>query len=387
METKSLILAFVPILLAGLFVHGVNARIHRQTDGPRWWMIGTAVHALGVGLIAARGLVPDFIGIVVGDVLAAGGFYLMLHGVARFADRQLPRFLIPLMTGFMLIGFPLFTYVIDSGAIRFGVFAVAIIVPNLAMLPYLKIIGDRDGQSSVRLLRYTIWYFTLSLAAILGGVLIFDPGMPSILAGNNIVGVGFLSLMVVETNLVFGFVLLSAGHSAAVLREAAFTDVLTGLPNRRAFERVVSAAAAEGGEQAVPAALAVFDIDHFKRVNDRYGHDIGDAMLRHVAQTLAASLRADDFLARLGGEEFVALIHADDTETVAQVAERARRSVEEVPLLVEGKALHVTVSAGVVELTEGSPCFTDLFRAADAALYEAKDAGRNQIVMAAQVAA
>jgi len=383
MDSKTLILAIVPVILAGVFIHAVNAAIQQNKDGPRWWLAATATHGIGLGLISLRGVGPDVLGIVLGDMMAAGGFIIMLEGVARFAGRRVPRWQLGALAAVVVLGFPAFTWGVDSAALRFAVFGVAVIVPNLLMLSYLSVIGRRDGNLGVRLLRYTIYYFVGSLAVISVGVLLFDPDMPSVLAPNQMVALGILSLMVVETNLVFGFVLLSAGHSASVLRKAALTDHLTGLPNRRAFEALVHRALGGEAEADRKSALAVFDVDHFKHVNDTHGHDVGDAVLQHVAQVLSRAIRDTDHVARLGGEEFVALIHASSPASASDIAERARQAVEDTPYVLNGKPIPVTISAGLVEVKGDEPSLTRLFKQADTALYEAKDAGRNRVILAA----
>jgi diguanylate cyclase (GGDEF)-like protein len=383
MDSKTLILAIVPVILAGVFIHAVNAAIQQDKDGPRWWLAGTAMHGIGLGLISLRGVVPDVFGIVLGDIMAAGGFLIMLEGAARFAGLNVPRWQLGGLAGVVVIGFPAFTWIVDSAALRFAVFGVAVIIPNLLMLSYLSVIGQRDGNPGVRLLRYTIFYFVGSLAVISVGVVLFDPDMPSVLAPNQLVAFGILSLIVVETNLVFGFVLLSAGHSAAVLRKAALTDHLTGLPNRRAFEAMVHREFGVAEPAARQSALAVFDVDHFKQVNDTYGHDVGDAVLQHIADVLKRAIRDTDHVARLGGEEFVALIHAGGPASVGEIAERVRQAVEDSPFELDGKVIAITISAGLVEVRGDEPCLTRLFKQADTALYEAKDAGRNRVILAA----
>lgn len=383
MDSKTLILALVPVILAGVLIHAVNASIQKTTDGPRWWLAGTAAHGIGLGLISLRGVVPDVLGVVIGDILAAGGFLIMLEGVARFAGHQVQRGLLGALGGLVVFGFPLFTWVVDNAAIRFAIFGVGVIAPCLMMLPYLKAIGERDGLPGVRLLRYTIYYFVISLAVISFSVLVFDPDMPSVLAPNQLMALGILSLIVVETNLVFGFVLLSVGRSATVLKRAALTDHLTGLPNRRAFEDLVNESFASTPADDAPSAVAVFDVDHFKQVNDTYGHDVGDAVLQHVATILEVAIRDTDHVARMGGEEFVALIHARDSVTVQDVADRVRRAVHEQPFVHDGREITVTISAGLVEVTDDHPTLTALFKRADEALYRAKGAGRNRIITAA----
>ena len=387
MNPQSLILALLPVILAGVFVHAVNTLMHKSRPGPAWWLAGTAVHGIGQALICFRAELPDVLGIVVGDILSAGGFLIMLEGLARFSGRPLSRWVSGGIAALILIGFPVFTWGADIAAVRLAIFAAAVMMSNLLMLPYLDAIGRRDGQMGVRLLRYTIYYFIFSLAVTSIGVMLFDPNMPSILAPSQFVSFGMLSLFGVETTLIFGFVLLSSGQSVANLRGAAMADHLTGLPKRRAVEHRVNAEFANSDEAGIGAALAVFDIDHFKGVNDVHGHDVGDEVLKHVAATLSKSLRKSDFVARLGGEEFVALLHDTDAEGFRLVADRVRAAVEASPLERDGQLIKVTISAGLAPLptrdaTE-SACFKRLFALADAALYRAKDSGRNQVVLAA----
>ncbi|WP_203291784.1 GGDEF domain-containing protein [Maricaulis parjimensis] len=387
MNPQSLIMALLPVILAGVFVHGVNTLMHKSRPGPAWWLAGTAVHGLGQALICFRAGLPDALGVVLGDILSAGGFLIMLEGVARFSGRSLPRWVSGSIAAALVLGFPVFTWVTDNAAVRLAIFAAAVILSNLLMLPYLDVIGRRDGQTGVRLLRWTIYYFIFSLAAISIGVMLFEPGMPSILAPSQLVAVGLLSLFGVETTLIFGFVLLSSGQSVADLRSAAMTDHLTGLPNRRAFEHRVNEAFRTSNAAEFGAALAVFDIDHFKRVNDQHGHDVGDAVLRHVADTLSRCLRKSDYVARLGGEEFVAVLHDVDAEGFRLVADRVRAAVEASPLEIDGQSIRVTISVGLAPLStrdaQEDASFSALFAIADAALYRAKHGGRNQVVLAA----
>ncbi|WP_417487864.1 GGDEF domain-containing protein [Maricaulis sp.] len=383
MDSKTLILALVPVILAGVLIHAVNASIQKTSDGPRWWLAGTAAHGIGLGLISLRGFVPDVVGVVIGDILAAGGFLILLEGVARFAGQRVPHWQLGALAGLVVFGFPVFTWAVDIAALRFAIFGIGVIVPCLLMLPYLTVIGHRDGLPGVRLLRYTIFLFVIALAVLSSSILLFDPDLPSVLAPSQMMALGILFLMVVETNLVFGFVLLSAGRSASVLKQAALTDHLTGLPNRRAFEAVVNESFLSSPAAVAPAAIAVFDVDHFKQVNDTYGHDVGDAVLQHVADILKSAIRETDHVARLGGEEFVALIHSHSSVTVQDVAERVREAVQDHPFRLDGREIPVTISAGLVEVTDAHPTLTGLFKRADAALYRAKDAGRNRIITAA----
>lgn len=153
----------------------------------------------------------------------------------------------------------------------------------------------------------------------------------------------------------------------------ALTDVLTGLPNRRALEK------AFGRWPGGPCALLCVDIDHFKKFNDGYGHIAGDAALKHVAQVFRRTLRDHDVAARIGGEEFALWLPDTTLPRALDVGERVRCRVAAAPLHWSGADLQVTCSVGVAALPDSVSRIENLFGAADAALYSAKRAGRNQV--------
>lgn len=164
------------------------------------------------------------------------------------------------------------------------------------------------------------------------------------------------------------------------LATLASTDSLTGLPNRRSFMAALDAKAAEQDGLAPPGALLMLDIDHFKRVNDQYGHPVGDIVLQHVAHVIRHNLRQEDRAGRLGGEEFAVLLQNTTAAESLQLAERLRLSVEGSPAETSAGPIRVTISIGLVEFL-GLDGKTALSRA-DQALYEAKAGGRNQVRVA-----
>jgi diguanylate cyclase len=170
-------------------------------------------------------------------------------------------------------------------------------------------------------------------------------------------------------------------RALAEARREATTDMLTGLPNRRAFDEQLRRAAGQAMRSGEPLALLIADIDRFKAINDTWGHPVGDAVLRRVAQTIQACLTDPGQAARLGGEEFSALLPGTPLEAARQMAERIRLAVSEKSFSVRstGKELGaVTISIGVALYHPGEslPCFVER---ADAALYRAKQAGRNRV--------
>lgn len=157
---------------------------------------------------------------------------------------------------------------------------------------------------------------------------------------------------------------LSGALSRAYVTELASRDVALARRHQRSF------------------AVAMLDIDHFKRVNDTFGHHAGDAALRAMAHACTAGLRASDYFGRLGGEEFVCVMPEATTEDAMACAERMRLAIAGLLVPTDTGFLHFTVSIGVAVLDHGYDSWDDLLRAADAALYTAKAAGRNRTVLA-----
>jgi diguanylate cyclase (GGDEF)-like protein/PAS domain S-box-containing protein len=162
------------------------------------------------------------------------------------------------------------------------------------------------------------------------------------------------------------------------LIEQALTDHLTGLANRRAFSERLEGELARAERHGHPLSLVVLDLDHFKRVNDRRGHEVGDRVLVEVARRLRSESRRGELVARVGGEEFAWILPGSDMAGGVSAAERARARVAAAPIPGVGT---ITVSAGVAALCDGESG-QDLLRDADRALYEAKAAGRNRTVSA-----
>lgn len=170
------------------------------------------------------------------------------------------------------------------------------------------------------------------------------------------------------------------------LRSASQTDLLTGLYNRRGFEEAADALL--GNDLSRPIALVLFDLDHFKTINDVHGHDVGDDVLRQVAEIARRNFRGMDLLVRHGGEEFLALLPDTSREEAALVAERVRQAVEKAQIPIAGGGIvAVTASFGCAARTHSTrgDHFEDLIKKADMALYAAKANGRNYVATSAIV--
>jgi len=174
-------------------------------------------------------------------------------------------------------------------------------------------------------------------------------------------------------------------HNVQLSLEMAITDQLTGLHNRRYMSRHLDTLISGANKTGKPIAFLIFDIDHFKRVNDTHGHDIGDEVLREFAGRIAANVRGIDLACRYGGEEFVVVMPDTDMDFAYNVAERLRKSVESTPFAISRAPdrLNITISIGIAGSSGTADSAAALLHRADQALYRAKNEGRNRVVAAA----
>lgn len=183
---------------------------------------------------------------------------------------------------------------------------------------------------------------------------------------------------IVAEGILFSLFLLIVGERVnRDLRTQALHDPLTGLYNRRAFEEIALHQLSAAARSKKTLSVLMFDIDHFKQVNDRHGHPVGDEVLKQTADALGRSLRDEDFLCRWGGDEFCALLPHATRDQAREAAERALRALESSEIKVDGRHIPITISIGVACDDGSSQQFPSLVELADAALYRAKESGRN----------
>ncbi len=230
------------------------------------------------------------------------------------------------------------------------------------------------------LILFLLFFFILT-------VLLFPPAGQNF--GNEF-SIGFRARFMASTILTFAFFWIvefirsraddSLYQTLDRLERFAFTDPLTGIGNRRDFQNHLKWILAQSERSGAPFSIALMDIDHFKRINDRHGHTAGDAILRHVVQTVNESLRETDRVFRWGGEEFALIMPGITLEEATSVAERVRRHIAETPFkLSNGKTVHITVSAGVDAWTKAVNNLGEVIANADSKLYLAKKLGRNRV--------
>lgn len=191
----------------------------------------------------------------------------------------------------------------------------------------------------------------------------------------------FLGCMLSVLAINFGFISMVNARMAELLVYSAGHDWLTGMLNRGNLEKCAELLTAKGLKAKQTQAMFLMDLDHFKLINDTYGHLFGDKVIQMFAKLAKENMRDIDLLGRYGGEEFC-IIMPNATETEAQmVAERIRRKYEKMVIMFDNNPVKCTVSAGVCDSSQMGGDFKDMFSAADRALYVAKEAGRNRVVL------
>ena len=342
-----------------------------------WWAAAYFAVALGIALLlAAKGDV-DSAWTGAGFTLLSLGAASMWTGARRLSDQ-------PPLAAALAAG-PLLTfaaamaqtggYFAISGVIQFAVSDTYFILTIMTLWSY-----PRTGlRSAIPLMAFIGLHAAVFLIGLVEAL--FD-----LLPQRGLIGFGVLFSVVHFEQLVFAMgssiflVALVRERSELRHKAAASIDLLTGLATRRAFMEKAQQALAIRSD-ATPLTLLMFDLDHFKSVNDSYGHATGDQVLQTFAQVARSRLRANDVIGRLGGEEFAVIMPGTSARTAGHIANRIRRAFAEIPLAIGGRSMRTTVSGGIAA-AEAGMTLEQLLSTADAALYRAKGKGRNRIELA-----
>ena len=345
-----------------------------------WNWGGWAILGGFVGL-AARLTVPEWISILVGNGLIQIGMAIYARAIYRFvAQSEPPRWI----TGFTVLALIALALMLPSSMNqRTSVLSFLFIVP---LVPCAWLIY-RHAWHAERSLRSIAFTFSLCIVALLvRGVhaRLSPQEYTNLLQASFGQGGTFLMAFVALLGAGWGFVLAGFERTASQLEVLATHDGLTGCVNRRTADAMLSHALARGRRDGSPVALVLIDIDHFKQINDRYGHATGDEALRAFAAAVRLRLRNSDVFGRWGGEEFGLILPATDRPGAMRLAEEVRASVEALELQApDSGTIAVRMSAGVAIAPSDSELKSaTLYRLADQALYAAKHQGRNRVVLA-----
>lgn len=379
----SLLLGAFLTLLIGVLLFSVR-RHFAATLQPslRWWILATMLHPIGFLLIGLRSVVSDWWAVVLSNTLiatACAAFAISLRIFSGSPQRRAR--LVALVLGTCALAI-FYTFVDPNDAMRVGTISVlyALLLGSSARAVY------RRGQALTAITHITGGLFLVGtvIMAWRGLVYLFLPASipPSVLDPTpmQIAAFGAGGLLPVISTV--GYLLMCTEFSQRELAKAASLDYLTGICNRRAIEDLAKRSIAAARRHGIPMAMMIIDVDHFKRINDDFGHQAGDGALVETVERLRDSLRSEDLVGRLGGEEFVAVMPNTDAASALAAAERMRAAFADTPMQIDGRALTITVSIGVAVLDAQDQQYAHLLRRADRAMYAAKSAGRNKVMLA-----
>jgi len=345
----------------------------------RWW--GTA-YLLGAVSVALSTLAGNMLGAMLSLALNAVGFAAcgMVWNAARVFHGRKPN-LPGLLLGAMVWVAAVMTLKPEASAIRFMIGAA--IVAIYATLTAAQLWSERRKTLQRRwpaIVVPVLHGFVLMLPILLGGLL---RPHDDAFAGSIWVTVFSIELVLYAVATVFVIFMLVSERVVTAHKTAASTDPLTGMFNRRGFAEATSRVIEREANAGRPVTVLIFDLDHFKSINDRFGHSAGDEILKLFATVVLSTLRITDLSGRVGGEEFAALLPCPLEEGVI-AAERVREAFADSGIVVEDGPVDTTVSIGVA----GGPAGTELevlLAAADSALYQAKRNGRNRVEAAEEL--
>lgn len=383
--TLFLVIAVTTVMLAGVL--SIVAWGHWR-DGLGLWSLALMMFAGAFLLIVSRNLpqppLADGVVFRLANYLFTSCAATMLWAVHQFQGRRPPFWS---GIGLPAFGVVLYTFSVDWVYGRVGI--GGLLVALQAGLVALALMDRRYRPTGrgvwlvVLGMGFTIPVFLFrAIAVLVLDLPVADYRQPSLTQTLSFI-VPFMTVMLTS----IGFLYMCKERADEANARLAIEDPLTGALNRRAFMAALEREVQRAARSRLPLALLLIDVDHFKQVNDRHGHLVGDAVLRHVVQCLRERLRAQDLLARYGGEEFVVLAPDTPAEGLQHLADKLREAIHDnvppMPQLVE--PLRVTISIGALARRVSPGTLSDeLLQAADQALYRAKAQGRNRVVLVAE---
>jgi diguanylate cyclase (GGDEF)-like protein len=373
--TLALVAVFVTVILGLLLL--LAWRRDQSTGALAWWGVAYLVSGISFALVATRGLIPDVLSIELANACLLVGYSFLFAGTRAFGGRETP------VTLFMIAPLIWLT-AMRVPAIAADINLRVVVVSSLQAAFVLLMAHEYWRERREMLLsRWPCIMLLIAHALVLVTRMIVVTVTP-LASHQDLFRSPAFAVMAFGTvlyTITFAFLLLSMTKERTEMRHKvnAMVDSLTGLANRRAFMGEGGAMIAIRASRSEPLAVLLADLDHFKKINDAFGHAIGDRVLKIFAATVQHCIRAHDLAGRIGGEEFAILLPAANEDAALDLAERIRRAFAEAAGEVDGHTVMATVSIGVAAAPIGTHDLTGLLGRADRALYQAKERGRNRV--------
>jgi len=345
-----------------------------------WWGFAHLIRAASIVLFGMYGTAPDLITIDLANALLFTAFAVTWTGARVFDGRPVePVYLVTGAVLWLLVcRLPVLSDAVDVRAL-----IASGIITGYTWLTAYEFWRGRSEQLVSRWPAIFMLFAHGALFLLRTPLVAMLPWAPN----NNIFGSVWLTVLSFEALLFtisIAFILLAMAKERTELRHrtAAMVDPLTGIANRRAFLQDAALLAKRHSGNPRPTAVLLIDLDHFKSINDRFGHALGDRVLEIFTDAARQSIRSSDLIGRLGGEEFAAVLYDTSRDKAVAAAERIRESFAQISQEVDGRPVCASVSIGIVHCQEAVLDVPELLAQADQALYLAKERGRNRVEVA-----
>ena len=368
LPTLGAVFLVITVVLGGLLLF--SWALNRQVRALAWWGVALFLIASAMSLVSIGASTPSLTIIMVANLLVAAAYGVLYAGCRVFNDRTGTLRAVATGPAIWAVSFPL---IMDDMNARVAVMSVIAI--GYGALSAWEV--SRHARQSLKSQTVLVFFLLLIVAFnCVRGYIGF--ALPHTFWGAELAqrwsAPMAMILVVLIPTLAFLFLSMAKEKIEQEYKRAALVDSLTGIPNRRAFFQGADALLAK--PRHGPVSCMVFDLDNFKTLNDRYGHEVGDHVLKIFGEVLSSHLRGSTF-GRLGGEEFAGIVNLGKQDAKA-LAENIRNSFSSIAKIVRGVQIEVTVSVGCSTGTQSTA--QELLHQADVALYEAKAHGRNAVV-------
>jgi diguanylate cyclase (GGDEF)-like protein len=377
-------------ILVTIVMGNVWLQNRKRFKGTSHWFIYYILQTLGIFLIMLKGIIPDIISTVIANTIIVGGMMFFLIGLQRFIERKSEYLINSVYLVFFFILYYYFRFIDPVFKYRILLFSISVIIIIAQSVYLLMFKTDKDKMAIYRnttivcTLLLILYIFRIAAAFLIypHENEFFAAGITdsAIMMTSQMLGIMMTFSLVLMINMrLFTEVQQYVEERELMvheLRRLASTDGLTGIYNRSKIEQVLTIEVLRARRYKHPLSIIIADIDHFKVVNDTYGHNVGDVVLTGIASMMKEHVREVDFIGRWGGEEFLIVCPETTADGARKLAEKLRKKIEKHHFKDIGIK---TISMGVAQI-EKDDWDEEMIKRADKNLYKAKRSGRNRVV-------
>lgn len=371
--------------LISVVFFSIHRGVYAVVNGVLSFAWAYALFTLFALLLLMRGLVHPLISVVLADTALCLAVLLIADGISRLKNLPIQNGIYRWYLSFCLVAFIYFTFLAPSFSAR----VMVTILSTVIIFSWVLVMLSRQPFRTWRLGE---WVVSVSLlisvmAAILRALTALlnteSPSAMSILSYQG-VQAHYLTINLLATVFIaFGLIVMTQDNLRRDLERLASYDALTGVLTRRVILDLLDKSMAKVSRTGQPLAVMMIDLDHFKRINDNYGHSVGDSVLEKIITAVESVLRKDTYIGRYGGEEFLIVMPDTSHEQLLEVSERIRQAAAKTLIRHQQSTIQCTISVGALIIDASNvDWLSDPVTQADKALYQAKQQGRNQVVIA-----